>query len=43
MKGTEGEHGLMGVGGVRGSSMGPVLKLRVPGKRMVPDAEMDGK
>lgn len=34
----------MGMGGVRGSSsMGPVLGLRVPGKTMVPDAEMEGK
>lgn len=42
MKDTEREHGLMGMGGVKGSSMGPVLGLRVPGKMVVPDAEMEG-
>lgn len=28
-----------GEGGERGSSAGPVLGLRVPGRRVVPDAE----
>lgn len=49
MKDTEGGRqpalpdGLMQMGGVRGSSMGPVLGLRVLERMMVPDGEMEGK
>lgn len=43
VKDTGREHRLMGMGGGRGSSMGPVLGQREPGKMMVPDEEMEGK